>query len=105
MKRFTLPLPIPPEFKVNLEPGAQAYRYGPCLVIVGKSEDGWHMSISHPDRYPTWDEIRDARYQFMPHDITVAMLLPPPEEYINIHENCFHLWQIEDPRKRLVIAR
>jgi hypothetical protein len=28
----------------------------------------------------------------------MAMLLPPRDEYVNEHEHCFHLWQIEDKR-------
>ena len=81
-------------------PGAQAYAMGQIRIIVGIEAGLWHLSISHPKRYPTWDEIKKARYELLPHDITVAMLLPPPNEYVNIHENCFHLWEIEDPRKK-----
>lgn len=62
----------------------------------------WHLSISHrtctqppkPGRYPTWDEIRQAREQFVPDDVTVAMLLPPKAEYVNEHATTFHLWEI-----------
>jgi len=54
----------------------------------------WHMSISTPTRYPVWNEIRDARYALMPDDITMAMLLPPKAEYVNVHPNCFHLHEI-----------
>jgi hypothetical protein len=62
----------------------------------------WHLSISHrtneqppkPGRYPTWDEIKDARYRFMPGNITAAMLLPPEDEFVNAHPTTFHLWQV-----------
>jgi hypothetical protein len=62
----------------------------------------WHMSISHrtnehppkPGRYPTWDEIKDARYRLMPQDIYVAQILPPPGEFVNLHGTTFHLWEI-----------
>jgi hypothetical protein len=56
----------------------------------------WHLSISHPRRYPTWDEIRDARYALIPDGVTMAMLLPPRAQYVNVHPNCFHLHQIND---------
>lgn len=55
----------------------------------------WHLSISHPDRYPSWDEIVDARYQLVPDGVTMAQILPPRRQYLNIHPNCFHLWEIE----------
>jgi hypothetical protein len=58
----------------------------------------WHVSISHRHRYPGWDEIADVRYELVPDDVTMAMLLPPPDQYLNIHEHVFHLWQIDDRR-------
>jgi hypothetical protein len=64
----------------------------------------WHISIAHSLRYPTWDEIADARYQFCPDEITMAMLLPPPDRYVNEHPHCFHLWQIDDRRADETIA-
>lgn len=71
-----------------------AVESGECLALVSKDDGKWHLSISHPDRYPTWDEIRDARYEFIPDEVTMAMLLPPKGEYVNLHPNCFHLWEV-----------
>jgi hypothetical protein len=31
----------------------------------------------------------------LPDDVTMAMLLPPSGEYVNIDEKCFHLYEIE----------
>jgi hypothetical protein len=67
-----------------------------CRIFVGVENGRWHLSISHPERYPTWDEIKTARYQLVPNDVTMAMLLPPKERYVNIHPNCFHLWEIRE---------
>lgn len=58
----------------------------------------YHLSIAHPDRYPTWDEVADARYELIPDGVTMAMLLPPAGEYVNVHDYCLHLWQIDDRR-------
>lgn len=71
-----------------------AYTCGDLQVLRTREDGAWHLSISHPTRYPTWDEIRDARYDLLPDDVTMAMLLPPRAEYVNIHENCFHLHEI-----------
>lgn len=66
-------------------------------VFAGKEPGiGWHMSISHPDRYPTWHEIRDARYKFCPDDIEMVMHLPPRSAYVNVHQNCFHLHELKE---------
>ena len=51
-----------------------------------------HVSISHPRRYPFWDEIIDARYSFFNENDTVIQIMPPKKEYVNFHPNCFHLW-------------
>lgn len=87
-----------------------------CTVIVGREPAKaapagiwlpphelllWHLSIAHRHRYPTWDEIADVRYELVPKDVTMAMLLPPPEKYVNTNEHCFHLWQIDDRRMDL----
>ena len=58
----------------------------------------WHLSIAHRHRYPGWDEIADVRYELIPQEVTMALLLPPPGEYVNAHDCCFHLWQIDDRR-------
>lgn len=56
----------------------------------------WHLSISHPNRNPMYDEIKEARYKYMPDNINVAVLFPPIDEFVNLHSFCFHLWQIND---------
>lgn len=98
-------------FQGTAEPGARQFirrlDVGHLNVVVGQSRQcGWHLSISHrldvadaqgrqaPGRLPTWDEIREARYRFCPDDVTMAMVLPPTAEYVNIYETGLHLWQI-----------
>lgn len=84
----------------GVEPGAKAYRSGPLSVIVGWLDtSGWHMSVAHPARYPSWDEIADLRYQLIPDDVHMAMLLPPSDEYCNLHPNCMHVYQVIDARR------
>lgn len=82
-----------PEWPV-VYPTLKWYTWGDCKVMVGPEPPGWHMSISHPTRNPNWEEIKQARYDLCPHDVTMAMILPPTDEYINIHNFCFHLHQI-----------
>lgn len=86
-KEFPAPIPDQRAFRMNQH----------LIVLIQRIEpDGWHLSISHPQRYPTWDEIHAARYGLLPDEVTMGMLLPPRGEYVNIHPNCFHLWQIRD---------
>lgn len=79
---------------------AKKYKMGSCFVIVGheETEHGmrWHLSISHPIRYPKWDEIKQARMRYIPQNVTMAMFLPGEHSYVNIHPNCFHLWETKE---------
>jgi len=83
------------------------FTMGPCSIFVGlepAAVDGshlWHLTISCPSRHPTWDEIKVARYRLVPHHVCMAMLLPPPEFYVNVPEqdHVFQLWEVTDPRQ------
>lgn len=54
-----------------------------------------HISLSRPDRYPGWDEMRDFIYGcgFFDASRDVMMLLPRKDQYVNLHSNCFHFYQ------------
>ena len=78
--------------------GTTAWRKGNLRILFSPKEhhgEGgyWkHLSISHHARYPTWDEILDARYSFFGESEEVVQILPPRGEYVNLSKNCFHLW-------------
>jgi hypothetical protein len=76
----------------------KAYYWGDVHVLMCQEEGLWHMSISLPYRYPTWDEIYTAWHDLCPdaQAITGAILLPRKSEYVNTHPNCFHVHQLED---------
>lgn len=74
----------------------RAYLLGECSVIVTREHGRWHISIAHPRRDPTWDEVAAARYRLMPDEILAAMLLPPRERYVNLHPHAFQVMQVED---------
>ena len=83
----------------------RAVQMGPCRVILSRDPSGraggllWHLSISCSDRYPTWDEIKEARYRLLPNHLTFVMFLPPKEEYVNALQNCFHLHEYDGTAK------
>jgi len=93
--------------------GCKAYQKsvddGHLMVFVGQegNDRAWHLSISHrsshlktaqgfplPGRIPTWDEIKEARYRFVPDEVNMAMMLPPKALYVNKMPSCMHLWEI-----------
>lgn len=64
------------------------YRVGGADVLQTTKT---HLSISCPDRDPTWDEIASARYALLPRAKDCVMVLPPEWHYANVHEHCFHV--------------
>jgi hypothetical protein len=97
MKYKEIPSPILIGGNINVL--NKAYARGDCRIIVTREVYQnhalrWHLSISCANRYPTWDEIHDARYALIPDNVTMAMILPPKAEYVNLHPNCFHLHEI-----------
>lgn len=73
----------------------RAYRYGPLSVIVTREGGLYHMSVAHPTRYPTWEEISGAWYRAVPGaaEIEGKMALPRLDHYVNIHNFCMHVYQ------------
>jgi hypothetical protein len=78
-----------------------------CSIMTDREEPLklLHLSISHTERYPTWDEIKQIRYEIAPKDITMAMLLPPETNYVNVHSNCFHLFQLLPEEQAVCVVK
>lgn len=81
-----------------------AFSMGECNIILGREPVGpdevprWHLTISCPDRHPTWDEIKTARYRICGPDTVMAMVLPPTADYVNVatQDHVMQLWEIDD---------
>jgi hypothetical protein len=71
-------------------------------VIVAREPLGpngalrWHLSISHPERYPSYDEIAAARYGLIPDRAYMVMILPPRSAYVNLHQHTMHLHEVPE---------
>jgi hypothetical protein len=63
------------------------------------------VSISCKTRYPTWEEIKAAWYELVPgaEERTGAILLPPKAEYVNLHSNCFHVYELSEKEAPKVV--
>lgn len=66
------------------------------MVSPPTGKCGWHISISCANRNPTWEEIRDAWYTLVPESDrrNGAMFFPPKDEYVNLHQHCFHVHEV-----------
>lgn len=78
----------------------ESFPDGDLRCIVGKEGGRWHLSMSHRSRYPSWDEMADARYRFIPNRAQMAMLAPPREEFVNVHDTTLHLWEVSELAER-----
>lgn len=69
----------------------------PPLKVVCSPFDGekeWeHVSVSLPNRCPTWEEMCYIKDLFWDETQTVVQFHPPKSEYINNHRYCLHLWR------------
>lgn len=67
---------------------------GVVLRVVASVGAGWdHVSVSRPDRCPSWDEMELVkRTFFLPHEAAMQLHVPVTE-HINHHPYCLHLWR------------
>lgn len=55
---------------------------------------GWeHVSVSLPNRCPTWEEMAFVKSVFWDASDCVVQFHPPESEYVNNHSFCLHLWR------------
>jgi hypothetical protein len=62
-------------------------------ILITIDEGMWHMSINsdHPLSYY---ELKELRYLFIADHRHMAQIFPPRSEFINLSENCFHLYEL-----------
>jgi hypothetical protein len=64
------------------------------LRVIASDGEGWeHVSVSLPNRCPTWSEMCQAKALFWDDEDRVMQLHPPRSEWVNNHPNCLHLWR------------
>lgn len=70
-----------------------AYKWKGKLIIVAMEDGKLHLSVSckHTLGYM---ELKEIRYTFLPDDKRIAQIFPSRDEFINLHEYCFHLYEI-----------
>lgn len=84
------------EYQVNDKYGLYStgvFKYKGMTLIIAIEEGKWHLSVSA--KFPLgYQQLKDIRYRFLPNDIQIAQIFPPREEFVNVHECCWHLWEI-----------
>jgi len=71
------------------------------FTIIASWGGGWeHVSISLPDRCPTWEEMCWAKNLFWNENETAIQYHPPEnDQYVNLHPFCLHIWK---PIKQII---
>lgn len=63
-------------------------------MVVASDGSGWeHVSISFPDRCPTWEEMSKIKALFWDAEDCVVQYHPPESQYVNNMRFCLHVWR------------
>lgn len=71
------------------------FKNGLCTIIITIDAGLWHLSISTPTESPTYSQIKEARYKFLPDNLYMGQIFPPKAEFVNLHPFCHHLWELK----------
>ena len=64
------------------------------LKVICSDGEGWeHVSVSLPNRCPTWAEMCRVVSVFWDEDDCVMQLHPPRKDWISNPPYCLHLWR------------
>lgn len=67
---------------------------GSHFGVICSDGEGWeHVSVSLPDRTPTWDEMCYIKSLFWESHEVVMQLHPAEAEYVKNCSTCVHLWK------------
>lgn len=79
-------------------PNSGVWDGGDGMRVIASSDENQHgtllhVSLSYPDRNPSWEDIKQVRGAFYAEDIDCMMVLPKTADYVNLHPHTFHIWQ------------
>jgi len=64
------------------------------LQVIASDGGGWdHVSVSLPDRCPTWAEMCYVKQAFFQSKEWALQYHPASQDNINCHPYCLHLWR------------
>lgn len=62
-------------------------------VQVYHDKNAWlHVSMSHHDRLPTYEEMQKVKDVFVGRNNKAIQVFSPASEHVNVHPYCLHLW-------------
>lgn len=62
--------------------------------VIASALGGWdHVSVTLPNRCPTWGEMDLIKRAFFEPDECALQYHPPVAKHVNVHPFCLHLWR------------
>lgn len=62
--------------------------------VIASDQEGWeHVSVSLPNRTPSWGLMCQIKDLFWPPEAWVMQYHPSRDNYVNFHKHCLHLWR------------
>lgn len=100
--KFSLPIVLPRSWQRGRDFNGLAVFYEEsglkAIADVSLKPDcrNWlHVSFSREDRLPSYRDLMKIKDLFFG-DVLAIQIFPKPENHVNIHPNCLHLWACED---------
>ena len=69
------------------------FHYQGKNILITIDEGMWHVSINS-NHLLSYYELKELRYLFIADHRHMAHIFPPRSEFINLSENCFHLYEL-----------
>lgn len=83
-------VPMDKQARVRLAHFAGITKIAKCII---SGSEGWdHVSISFPDRCPTWEEMEGLKRLFFEPDAVCMQLHVGVAEHLSHHPFCLHIW-------------
>lgn len=75
------------------------------MCVIASDGGGWdHVSVSFPNRTPTWKEMCAVKDLFFDDEEVVMQLHPAKSQYVNFHPFTLHLWRPQNAEERAALA-
>lgn len=72
------------------------------IISISDLKDGskwFHISVSRPDRCPSWDELMKIKNEFLGEEREAYQVLPKKSDHVNICGYCLHFWARVDGKR------
>lgn len=101
LTREHCPLVLPPQWREEVfAPMARMFHrhdrlkviYSVTCLIPGDSRPWIHLSLSRPDRIPSYEDMACVKKLFIGEERQAIQVFAPRAKHINIGKNVLHLW-------------